>query len=158
MVPWAIVGAVVLVTILIAFALVRIGVRKKAPKSTDRVPISPAAGKTLTHVVERRRSQRTACRVHVFVYGHARGEEGPFYEEAATFEVSAHGGLLAITANVAVGQPLLLTNMASHEDQECRVVRCVHNNQPKCDVAFELVQPNPTFWQTPPVCSESSGS
>jgi PilZ domain len=151
MVPWFIVVAVVLITALISFALLRVVLRKKAPNSIVRVPLSRAAGKTPAHIPERRRGERTACRVRVFIYGHAPDEEEPFYEEATTSNVSACGGTITVAANVSVGQKLLLTNTVTQENQECRVVRCTRNGHTKCEVAFEFAQSAPTFWQTPSV-------
>jgi PilZ domain len=146
MVLWAIVVAVILVTALISFVLARIGVKKKVRNSVSRVAILDAAGERLAHVPERRRSERIACRVRVFVYGHVPGEEEPFYEEATTLDVSAYGGMITVAANVSVGQRFLLTNTVTQENQECHVVRCTRNGPAECEMAFEFPHLTPNFW------------
>lgn len=140
-----------LITALGAFALLRFGLGRTSSDSTRRLPIEGETRKKAGHIPERRRNERIACQVRVFVYGHTSLEEEPFYEEATTSEVSASGGLLALTAPVLEGQRLLLTNMVTQEDRECRVVRWIRNGRPRGHVAFEFAQPAPNFWQTPSV-------
>ena len=67
-----------------------------------------------------RRSKRIPLHIHVLVYGRA-GKSAPFHEETSTRIVAAHGGLLALTAPVKVGETLLVVNLATRKEEECRV-------------------------------------
>ena len=67
---------------------------------------------------DRRRAERTALQVPVFVYGHSRRKK-PFYEETTSLVVSSHGALLPLSNRVRVGQELLLTNPATRSEQPC---------------------------------------
>jgi hypothetical protein len=95
--------------------------------------------------LDRRRSERLARNVSVFVYGHTPNRK-PFHEEATTLEISSRGSLLTLAANVFVGQKLLLTNIANREETECSVVRFTPRNQQKI-VAVEFAESVPDFWQ-----------
>jgi hypothetical protein len=56
----------------------------------------------------------------VLVYG--RGdEEEPFQEETNVRRLNFRGGLIALAAKVAPGQDIILINLATKEDQRCRV-------------------------------------
>lgn len=95
---------------------------------------------------ERRRSERFPRNVSVFVYGYTASQK-PFHEESTTVDVSSRGGLLALAANVFVGQKLLLTNIANCEEQQCSVVRFARKCHQKV-VAIVFEQAVPDFWQT----------
>lgn len=97
--------------------------------------------------LERRRSERFLHHVCVFVYSHAPGES-PFHEETTTLDVSLHGGLLTLAANIYVGQKLLLTNIANQEERECYVVRFKRKRDQERDVAIEFTRAAPDFWQS----------
>jgi hypothetical protein len=99
-------------------------------------------------VRDRRRSQRWALDITVFVYGHGPGME-PFHEEAHTLRVNANGGLLRLGAPVHKGQRLWLTNKLTQTEQECCVVFVGqwHTRMLEAGVAFAA--PNPGFWQLP---------
>ncbi len=70
----------------------------------------------------------------------------PFYEGTHTLVVSAHGALLALAANVAPEQRLILQNVMSGEEQECRVVLTEKKLTGPKQVAVEFKQPAPSFW------------
>jgi hypothetical protein len=96
---------------------------------------------------ERRRSKRIEVLRPVFVSGH-RGDAEPFFEETVSLQVSAHGGLLVLAANVRIGQELLLaTNRTQTPFQPCRVARLVSSTHLRTEVAVEFVPPAPEFWQ-----------
>jgi hypothetical protein len=94
----------------------------------------------------RRRSPRHAFDISVYVYGHGQGTE-PFHEEAHTLKVNADGALLLLSVPVHKGQKLLLTNLLTQQDQDCRVVflGTQHSRTVETGVAFP--QTNPDFWQ-----------
>ena len=145
---WAIIAAVFLATAIPAFALIKVVWGRERPGSTGSGIINTAAGGgQAAKTMERRRSERFPHRACVFAYSHAPGES-PFHEEATTLEVSSHGGLLTLAANVSVGQKLLLTNIANQEERECYVVRFTGKRGQKRDVAIEFTRSAPDFWQT----------
>ena len=92
-----------------------------------------------------RRSERLAMNVPIVV--HRAPNEGPsFYEGTHTLVVSAHGALLALAANVAPEQRLVLQNILSGEEQECRVVGAERKLTGPAQVAVEFKRPAPSFW------------
>jgi PilZ domain len=141
---WALIAAIFLATAVVAFALAKVALGRK--RSGGRIDTA-AGGVQATKILERRRSKRFLCQVRVFVYGHAPGKKA-FHEDATTLEVSSHGGLLILAANVSVGQKLLLTNVANREERECRVVRFTPKHRQKREVAIEFARSAPDFWQT----------
>ena len=143
---WVIVAAICLATAMGALALPKIVLGEERRAGATSIDAAYGGRRAAKHM-ERRRSERFLHRVSVFAYVHAPGEN-PFHEEATTSEVSSHGGLLTLTANVCVGQKLLLTNVASQEERECYVVRFTRKDRQKGDVAVEFAQSTPDFWQT----------
>ena len=97
---------------------------------------------------DRRRSERNARDVPLFVYGHTTAEE-PFHEETQTLDVSDHGGRLILTAPVKPGQKLLLTNKLTQKEVECHVVRVAPQPALKA-VGVAFFYPAPGFWQSQP--------
>jgi hypothetical protein len=145
---WELTIATFVATVIAAAALFYVfSQRYQVQKAWKKVQEYRVAGDFGNLALNRRRSERTVLRVPVLVYGHALGEE-PFYEEATTIQVSAHGGLLALTSNVRVGQKLLLTNNLTQEEQQCEVVRFGPRHPQKVVVAFEFARPVPSFWRT----------
>ena len=93
---------------------------------------------------ERRRGERSLHSVRVLIYGHAPGDE-PFHEESVTLEIGSRGGLMVLEKEVFVGQKLLLTNVDSFKEQECKVVRFISKSHQKI-VAVEFDSSAPEFW------------
>jgi len=94
----------------------------------------------------KRRSQRIELSVPVGV--HRPREEGPaFNESTETLVVSAHGALMALADMVAPKQRLLIQNLGSGEQQECRVVYVAKRLTGPPEVAVEFAQPAPSFWR-----------
>ena len=83
--------------------------------------------------------------VDVLVYGHTKDSE-PFWEEPDTRVLNAHGALITLAADVRVGQKLILTNIATREEQECRVVHLGEKYGHKTEVGIEFVRAAPKFW------------
>jgi hypothetical protein len=96
--------------------------------------------------LKKRRSQRIELSVPVGV--HRPQREGPqFYESTHTLHISAHGALMALAGMVAPKQRLLVQNLNSGEQQECRVVSVVKELTGQSKVAVEFTGPAPRFWR-----------
>ena len=93
-----------------------------------------------------RRSQRVEVNVPVVVY-RPPTEPQQFYEKTQTLVVSAHGALMVLADNVAPKQRLLVQNIGSGEQQECRVVYVERMRTGPTQVAVEFIRPAPSFWR-----------
>jgi hypothetical protein len=94
---------------------------------------------------ERRRSGRWLRDVALIVRGKSK-EGHPFQEETFTISVSAHGALLLLAANVAVGQTLLLVNPQTRDEREGHVARFGSPYGGLAQVGVEFSRPAPEFW------------
>jgi hypothetical protein len=97
---------------------------------------------------ERRRAERIALEIPVFVYGHRRGRE-PFHEQTTSLIVNAHGALLPLSNRVRLGQELLLTNPATQTEQSCRVVFLATRRARRSKVGVAFTDSAPWFWPLP---------
>jgi hypothetical protein len=95
--------------------------------------------------VERRRSERFPSRVTLMVCGQSTGK-GPFKEETVTRSINSHGALLTLSANVALGQRMLLINRQTWNEVEARVSRLAALDGQGTQVAVEFATPAPDFW------------
>lgn len=93
---------------------------------------------------EQRRARRVPVAMPVLIYG--RSAEEPFQEQTETIDVSAHGGLMPVTAEVMKSQKLLLTNLLTNEELACRVARVVRTREGKTLAGLEFLQPSEGFW------------
>jgi PilZ domain len=107
--------------------------------------------------LKNRRSQRVELNVPVVVY-RASGQGPQFYENTKTLVVSAHGALITLTDLVAPKQKLLVQNPRSGEHLECRVISGNKQQIAPPQVAFEFLQPAPSFWHVtfPPADGKAS--
>ncbi len=96
--------------------------------------------------LRKRRSQRIELTVPVVVH-RAQKEGAQFYERAQTLVVNAHGALLALAEKVTAKQRLVMQNIDSGEQKECRVVYVEKERAGPTKVAVEFTQPAPTFWR-----------
>jgi hypothetical protein len=129
------------------------GVQKEIPIETKEInaPVSlevhptirTASGRALK---ARRRSKRIHLRIPVAVYGQNRAI-GAFREETATDIVNAHGGLVALSSRVALGEIFLVVNRATQEEQQCRVVYVGPLEGQKNKIGFALLRSAPYFWR-----------
>jgi hypothetical protein len=94
---------------------------------------------------ERRRSERFPLRMTVMVCGEST-ERGPFREETETLSINSHGALLALSADVALGQKVVLTNPQTWNETEARVSRLAALHSQWTEVAVEFTQPATQFW------------
>jgi c-di-GMP-binding flagellar brake protein YcgR len=92
----------------------------------------------------RRRNHRVSAFLPVFIYGHSHDE--PFVEHAVTLNVSASGGLLSLSRELAPSQKLLVANMQTNEEMPCRVARAIKTQAGTTLVGFEFLRPAPRFW------------
>jgi hypothetical protein len=83
--------------------------------------------------------------VPIVVYGQNR-TVGGFHEETNSNLVSAHGGLVSLTARVSVDETVLVVNKATQEEQECRVTYVHALEGPKKKVGLALLRSAPNFW------------
>ena len=95
-------------------------------------------------LIERRRSERFPSRVTLVVCGRSTGK-GSFKEETVTLSINSHGALLALSANVSLGQRLLLMNLQNWDEVEARVSRLAALDGQQTHVAVEFVHPAPQF-------------
>jgi hypothetical protein len=98
---------------------------------------------------DRRRSQRLLLDVPLIVRGES-AEHAPFREETFTISVNAHGALLLLSAKVAVGQSLFLTNAETQDEREGRVASFGSPYGGLAQVAVEFRQPAAEFWHVDP--------
>jgi len=112
---------------------------KSEPDAPDEGP---------TEVRERRRGRRWPFDISVHVYGHEPGKE-PFHEEAHTLHVNANGALLLLSVPVKTGQQLLLTNLLTQQEQDCRIVFLGTRRTRTVEAGVEFPHTNPGFWHLP---------
>jgi PilZ domain len=92
----------------------------------------------------RRRSHRVSAFFPVFIYGHSRNE--PFVEHSITLNVSANGGLLSLSQEVAPSQEFVMANEQTDEELRCRIVRVIRTEAGTILIGFEFLRPSPRFW------------
>lgn len=97
-------------------------------------------------IANQRRSQRILLSVRLAVTGKRSSGTG-FKENTATLVVSAHGGLLLLKEDVAVGQTLLLKNLRTNEELSCTVINITPGGSGAAEVGIEFSEPNAKFWR-----------
>ena len=94
---------------------------------------------------EKRRSHRLLLQVPVQVCG-KDVQQRSFLEDTGTMVVSAHGGLVAIFANVRMGDKLILVNKVTNEQELASVVFLGPAKDGKQEVGFEFERAAGQFW------------
>jgi hypothetical protein len=94
----------------------------------------------------RRRSMRVLLSVPILVSGKTANNED-FNEETRTLVVNAHGALVALGAQVVAQQTVTLSNKATQQSTDCRVVHLGSAQGGKTQVGLEFVKPSGKFWQ-----------
>ncbi len=94
----------------------------------------------------RRRSMRVLLSVPIQVRGKTP-ENQDFTEETRTLVVNAHGALISLSAQVVVNQTVFVSNNATHQTQECRVVYFGNMQAGKAQMGVEFLNPSSSFWQ-----------
>ncbi len=93
----------------------------------------------------KRRSSRVFTRVTVRASGkNIHGKK--FRETCQSILVNAHGGLIYLNEPVEVGSEIAITNPATEEEQECRVVFLGDFSKKGHRVGVEFLSPAPHFW------------
>ena len=93
---------------------------------------------------DQRRSKRIALQIRVLVHGRV-GKSALFHEETSTQMVTSHGGSLALTAPVRVGETLRVVNLATRKEEKCRVAS-VKPLDGVSKVGLAFLRLAPSFW------------
>jgi hypothetical protein len=93
---------------------------------------------------DKRRSKRIPLQIRVLVSGRV-GRSALFQEETSTQIVTSHGGSLALTAPVGVGETLLVVNLATRKEEKCRVAS-VKPLDGVSEVGLAFLRSAPGFW------------
>jgi hypothetical protein len=92
-----------------------------------------------------RRSQRVRAQLPVVVQGKAT-DETPFADPTRAIVLSAHGCLITLSASVRLGERVILRNVASREEQNCRVVYLGEKQGGRTEVGLRFKTAAPQFW------------
>jgi PilZ domain len=92
-----------------------------------------------------RRSQRVRAQLPVVVQGKLI-DETPFVDPSRAVVLSAHGCLLTLSASVRLGERLTLRNVATREEQDCRVVYLGEKHGGRTEVGLRFNTASPQFW------------
>ena len=95
--------------------------------------------------IDLRRSQRVHAQLPVVVQGKSSNET-PFADPTRATVLSAHGCLLTLSAAVVLGNRLLLRNVATREEQDCRVVYLGAQQGGRTEVGLRFKAAAPQFW------------
>lgn len=100
---------------------------------------------------DNRRTQRIFLQIPIQVRAQFEGDL-PFTETTKTLEVNAHGGLIVLAMKVRPGQKLILRNLGTAREQECRVIHVRERTTGKNEVGIAFPYAMPRFWnvQFPP--------
>ncbi len=60
--------------------------------------------------------------------------------------ISPYGAKITLLARVQVKERIWLRNLATQQEQECRVVRIERKPGDRSEVALEFTCPSPQFW------------
>ncbi len=99
-----------------------------------------------------RRSKRVPAQLPVVVYGKTT-DGNPFADPTRAVVLSAHGCLITLSASVRLGEKLILRNVASRGEQDCRVVYLGEKHGGRTEVGLRFKSAAPQFWgleHTPP--------
>lgn len=92
-----------------------------------------------------RRSSRVFSRIPVRASGkNIQGRK--FRENSQTIVINAHGALLYLQEELAMGADLVLINPVTEEEQECRVVYLGDTSDKGTRIGVEFLSPSPHFW------------
>ena len=89
---------------------------------------------------------RVLLSVPVIVSGKTTSKED-FKEETRTLVVNAHGAMIALTARLASGQEITVSNLATQESCACRIAYVGNLQGGKTQIGIDFVKPCPGFWR-----------
>jgi hypothetical protein len=92
-----------------------------------------------------RRSKRVILDVPLVICGEA-ADKRPFQEETFTVTVSAHGGLVVLENQVALGQKVVLMNPKNWDECEGTIAFLGPPYSGFATVGIQFAQPAPEFW------------
>ena len=93
----------------------------------------------------RRRSQRVPAQLPVVVQG-TLTDETPFVDPTRAIVLSAHGCLITLPTSIRLGDRLILRNIATREEQDCRVVYLGEKQGGRTEVGLRFKTAAPQFW------------
>ena len=96
--------------------------------------------------IAKRRSMRVLLSVPVRVSGRD-GKNRDFDEETRTLVANAHGALISLAVVLVAGQEITISNIATQQSRDCRVVYLGSEETGKVQMGIEFLKPSPTFWQ-----------
>ena len=92
-----------------------------------------------------RRSQRVPAQLPVVAQGKLTGKT-PFVDPTRAIVLSAHGCLITLSAPIRLGERIILRNVASREEQDCRVVYLGEQQGGRTEVGLRFKTAAPQFW------------
>lgn len=92
-----------------------------------------------------RRSKRVIVDVPLVIRGEAEGKP-PFREETFTLTISAHGGLVVLENQVALGQKVVLMNPKTWDEREATIAFLGPPYAGLATVGVQFARPAPEFW------------
>ena len=92
-----------------------------------------------------RRAQRVHAQLPVVVQGKLT-DEIPFVDPTRAIVLSAHGCLITLSAFVRLDDTLILRNVATREEQDCRVVYLGEKQGGRTEVGLRFKTAAPQFW------------
>jgi hypothetical protein len=92
-----------------------------------------------------RRSKRVPAQLPVVVYGKTT-DGNPFADPTRAVVLSAHGCLITLSASVRLGEKLILRNVVSRGEQDCRVVYLGEKHGGRTEVGLRFKSAAPQFW------------
>jgi hypothetical protein len=95
---------------------------------------------------QQRRSQRILLSVPILVSGKL-ADEKEFSERTTTLVVNAHGALIKLGQPVAVGQKVLMRNIATGQEISCTVVDINPGSEGSREVGVAFPEANARFWR-----------
>ena len=94
---------------------------------------------------ELRRSQREYAQLPVVVQGKST-DKTTFAVPTRAIIISAHGCLVTLASSVRLGEKLILRNVATQEEQDCRVVYLGEKHGGRAEVGLRFKTAAPQFW------------
>ena len=94
---------------------------------------------------ERRRSGRFHHVMPLVIRGELT-KKRKFWEDTFSISVSAHGALVILATEVALGQMLMLMNPQNWDERHVRVARIGSSGGDMTQVGIEFEHPAPEFW------------
>jgi PilZ domain len=95
--------------------------------------------------IDFRRSERVHAQLPVVVRGKSTSNS-PFEDPTRATVLSAHGCLITLSTSVRLGEKLILRNLASREEQDCRVVYIGEKQGGRTEVGLRFKAAAPQFW------------